>query len=135
MEPNYFWLCLVFLCLKIHLGWEGPWKPPQGTPLSILQQGIPASPESPQTEQSTSLSIFHTNHDPANDSTAHQQSAASAVPGRGHRSGLESNWTVIDSRCCRKLQTSEVPSSPASGKVQGGWMHIYLILLLCFLYS
>lgn len=112
-----FWLCLVFLCLRIHLGSEGPWKPPGGSLLSILQQRIPTSTVSPQVEETTSLSNFYINHELANDSTAHQQSAG---PGQGSWSGLENNLTVIDSRCCRKLQTSEVPFSPASGKVQGG---------------
>lgn len=53
--------------------------------------------------------------------------------GQGRGSGLKNNLTVIDSRCCGKLRTSEVLFSLASGKVQGGWMHIDLILLLCFL--
>lgn len=111
---------IVFLCLKIHLISEGPRKPPRGALLSILKQHMPTSTESPQTGENTSLSNLHMNQDLANDSTAHQQSAASAVPGWGSWSGLESNLTVIGSRCCRKFQTSEVLFSPASGKVQGG---------------
>lgn len=53
-------------------------------------------------EKITPLSNFHVNQTLANDSTAHQQPA---VLGQGGWSRLESSLTVIDSRCCRELQS------------------------------
>lgn len=52
-------------------------------------------------EKTPALSNFHINQASANDSTAHQQPA---VLGQGGWSRLQSNLTVINSRCCRELQ-------------------------------
>lgn len=130
MELNYFWLHLEFLCLKIYLGQEGPCKHASRALLSILQQYI-------QMEEITLLSNCLINQDLA--ITALHTSSLPQALCWVRVAGLDSRaiWRSVpidrQFQMLQKLQTSEVPFSPASGNVQGGWMHISLIFLLCFL--
>lgn len=118
-----------YLCvLKSTLEQKGPRKSPRGVHLSSLCNTSQPSQRVSKWRRPHHSPNFHINQAFANDSSAHQQPA---VLGQRGWSRLESNLTVIDSRCCRELQ---ILLSLAPGKVQeGGCTYILFYCLVLFM--